>query len=746
MAQPTDVSESPTQSPSEPVNAAQSISRPTDYITQRHWSDLLYRVFFALYTAAALLWLLIGLIPVLAHYLPPVYEWLRALNRTLPSLESDWGQIIWGLRLASRLDVPLLAVLLQYLFSGANLALGLTLYRLRPDDLLSRLLALGLVGTAAVFNLQAHVLTEVIWNVSPGWLLWWRETLHFVGGTTYTIAILLFPTGRLPAWPFARPRWEVAQPLRPFLGILLFLVVGSFGWFYIYVTHWEVAAGYVALYGVLVPLVGLSTQWLRFRQAADEAERQILRTWTLALLLSVGISLLVGLVLTISQNLLLQSSSFNRAGLETVIFTVVPILFVGIPVSMAFLILRYRLWALEFAISRSLIYGTLSAAIAGLYVLIVVGAGALVPENWHWALTALAVGAVAVVVQPLRQTVQTAVNRLLYGERDNPSTALAHLGQRLEAAATAEDVLPAIAETVARSLRLPYAGVAVQRDDELEIVAAFGVEPKSVEKFALVDQGEAVGELLVAPRAPGEAFASADLRLLAQLARQAGPAVHAVLLVEALQRSRERLVTAREEERRHLRRELHDGLGPQLAALSLKVDAARNTAEQNPQQHARLLQEIKSGVQAAIADVRRTVYSLRPPALDQLGLIGAVRAQADELTAAAGVETTVVGPEVFPPLPAAAEVAAYRIVGEALTNVARHAQARTVYVGLWLTDALHLVVMDDGGGLPADYRAGVGLVSMRERAEELGGTFRIHTETGRGVRIEAAIPIPSNSG
>ena len=346
-----------------------------------------------------------------------------------------------------------------------------------------------------------------------------------------------------------------------------------------------------------------------------------------------------------------------------------------------------------------------------LIVLIVVGAGALVPESWHWALTALAVGAVAVVVHPLRQTVQSAVNRLLYGERDNPATALAHLGQRLEAAATAEDVLPAIAETVARSLRLPYAGVAVQRGEKQEIIASFGVAPEVVEKFALVDQGAVVGELQVAPRAPGEAFASADRRLLAQLARQAGPAVHAVLLVEALQRSRERLVTAREEERRHLRRELHDGLGPQLAALSLKVDAASNTAGSNPEQHARLLQEVKSGVQA------------------------------DELATAAGVQATVVGPDVFPPLPAAAEVAAYRIIGEALTNIARHAQARSVYLGLCLTDALHLVVEDDGIGLPADYRAGVGLSSMRERAEELGGTFCIRSETGRGVRIEVSIPI-----
>lgn len=723
------------------MKTAAPLSLTTKTIPQPNWGSLLYRAFFALYTTISILWLIIGLIPVLAHSIPPLYEGLRGLNRLLPSLNSVWGEVIFSLRRASALEPPLLAVFLQYLFSVANLALGLAVYRLRPDHLLSRLLALGLVGTAAVFNLQAHVLTEVMWNTTPIWLSVGHELLHFIAGSTYTCAILLFPTGRLPGLPF--PRRQVNRPSHPLLTFFFFLVVGGFGWLWVYVTHWEPAPGYVAFYGLLIPLIGLSTHPLRFRQAESAAERQVLRTWTLALLLSVGASLLVGLVLTVAQNLTLQSTSFNRVGLETLIFTVVPILFVGIPISMAFLVLRYRLWALEFAISRSLIYGTLTATIAGLYVLIVVGAGALVPEDWHWALTALAVGVVAIVVQPLRQALQTAVNRLLYGERDNPATALARLGQRLEAAATAEDVLPAIAETVARSLRLPYAGVAVLGNEKPEIIAAYGIAPEAVEKFALTDQGEVVGELLVALRVPGETFANADRRLLAQLARQAGPAVHAVLLVEALQRSRERLVNAQEEERRRLRRELHDGLGPQLAALSLKVDAARNTFGSDPTQSAQLLQEVKVGVQAAIADIRRTVYALRPPALDQLGLIGAVHSQADALATAAGIQATVVGPEFFPPLPAAAEVAAYRIVGEALTNVVRHAQAGNVYIGLCLTDALHLVVEDDGSGLPTDYRAGVGLASIRERAEELGGTFRIRSEAGRGVRIEVSLPAGS---
>ncbi|MDP2727630.1 MAG: hypothetical protein Q8P59_08805, partial [Dehalococcoidia bacterium] len=397
----------------EPMETTTPLHRSVQKGIRWDWNGVGYRAFFALFTSAAILWLTTGLIPVLAHYLPPVYEGLRGLNRILPSLDSQWGEVIFGLRRAARLDVPVLGLLFQYLFSGASLTLGLVLHRLRPNDLLSRLLALGLIGTAAVFNLQAHVLLEMMWSGLPAWLSWLHETLHFVGGSTYTVAILLFPTGRLPAWPFPRPFRTRQQSERALPSLLLFAFVGIFGWFYVWITHWEAAAGYVSFYGLLVPLVGLSTQWLRFRQAQSEAERQILRTWTLALLLSVGASLLVGLVLAVAQSLTLQSASLSRAGLENLIFTVVPILFVGIPISMAFLVLRYRLWVLEFAISRSLVYGTLTAVIAALYVLIVVGAGALVQKDWHWALTALAVGVVAIVVQPLRQTLQTAVNRLL---------------------------------------------------------------------------------------------------------------------------------------------------------------------------------------------------------------------------------------------------------------------------------------------------------------------------------------------
>ena len=259
-------------------------------------------------------------------------------------------------------------------------------------------------------------------------------------------------------------------------------------------------------------------------------------------------------------------------------------------------------------------------------------------------------------------------------------------------------------------------------------------------RLPLVYQAETVGQLLVAPRAPGESFTSAERRLLEEIAVQAGVAAHAVRLTADLQRSRERLVTTREEERRRLRRDLHDGLGPQLASLTLTLAAARELLRHDVNAADRLLQELAIHTQAAIADIRRVVYALRPPALDDLGLVLAVREQVAHYRQA-GLQITIDAPEQLPPLPAAVEVAAYRIIQEALTNVVRHAQAQTCAVRLMLGDALDVEICDDGVGLPPGGRAGVGLTSMRERTAELGGTCQIESVPGGGTCIRAGLPL-----
>jgi signal transduction histidine kinase len=249
----------------------------------------------------------------------------------------------------------------------------------------------------------------------------------------------------------------------------------------------------------------------------------------------------------------------------------------------------------------------------------------------------------------------------------------------------------------------------------------------------------------VAPRSPSEPLSAADLRLLDALARQAGPAVHAARLTLDLVASRERLIVAREEERRRIRRDLHDGLGPTLAAIGLRAEAAADLAPGDPEAAERLLTELREDVDRAIGDVRRLVDGLRPPALDQLGLVGALEAEAARLAPGAVLQVERATP--LPDMPAAVEVAAYRIAVEAMTNAARHAGARACRVRVAATDggsygpALEIEVVDDGQGLPEAVRPGIGLGSMRERAAEVGGTCVIEPRAGGGVRVHATLPL-----
>ena len=246
--------------------------------------------------------------------------------------------------------------------------------------------------------------------------------------------------------------------------------------------------------------------------------------------------------------------------------------------------------------------------------------------------------------------------------------------------------------------------------------------------------------------------------MLGDLARQAEVAVHAVRLTADLQRSRERLVATREEERRRLRRDLHDGFGPTLASLALGLNAARKLMAGNELRDAdEVLVRLEQETEHTVADVRRLIYGLRPPALDDLGLIAAIR----QLAESQGISSAPVdsrsdeyrdnelvfrikAPEKLPALPAAVEVAAYRIIQEALTNVARHARAKTCRVHLSVeeaTDALQLEVTDDGMGISEDRRAGVGLSSMRERAVELGGICDVEPIPTGGTRVLARLPL-----
>jgi signal transduction histidine kinase len=415
-----------------------------------------------------------------------------------------------------------------------------------------------------------------------------------------------------------------------------------------------------------------------------------------------------------------------------------------IPVATGIAILRYRLYDIDLLINRTLVYGALSVIVVALYVLVVASLGQLLQLQGSLFASLLATGLVAVLFAPLRDRLQRAVNRLMYGQRDDPYMVLSGLGERLETTLAPNAVLPTIVESVSQALKLPYAAITLKRNAEGESVKVAEYGKKSVGEPLIVPlsyQQETVGELILSPRSPGESFSNSDLKLLGDLAHQVGVAAHGVRLTADLQRSRERLVTAREEERKRLRRDLHDGVGPQLAALILKLETAHNLLSHDPKTAA-LMVELSEGARATVSDVRRSVHALRPPALDELGLVAALREGAAHYSQN-GLHISVEAPESLPPLPAAVEVATYHIAQEAMTNVVRHAEASNCSIRITLDEeagVLHLEVEDDGRGVGEDHKAGVGTHSMRERAEELGGRCTIEALPLRGTLVSAQLP------
>jgi len=261
-------------------------------------------------------------------------------------------------------------------------------------------------------------------------------------------------------------------------------------------------------------------------------------------------------------------------------------------------------------------------------------------------------------------------------------------------------------------------------------------------KLPLIYNQEIVGQMVIGQAVDDRALDKNERQLLENIARQTGVATHAVQLSIALQQSRQHIITAREEERRRLRRDLHDGLGPALAAHTIKIGVARALIESSPQMAFDILTELETGLANSLIDIRRLVYNLRPPALDQFGLVGALR---DFIQQCNGTTLfTLEVPDQLPPLSAAIEVATYRIVQEAVNNVIRHAHALHCTVKLQLNGSLVVTVSDDGVGLPSRVKYGVGLNSIRERSEELSGQFSIYAKSGGGTQMQVLLSFPAD--
>jgi signal transduction histidine kinase len=645
---------------------------------RQRWLEFVHGGWFVLALLAAIV--LIGTVPV--YY-----------NHYAQSIRSDAYAL-------GQFNVPFqVLIAVSDLVSGfVSFALAVLLFWRKPNDRMALFVSLFFLFTSVAWShLLDYFLTAYFGAPSTDRL--WSEL-----STPATILLFcIFPDGHfVPRWT----RW-----------IFLYSILMSFSYF-------AIPEGRLILGVIASPQFILVTyaQVYRYRRLSSTAERQQTK-W-------VVFGLFVSLALWLIASFIYKKPS--------------PPLLNVIPIFLAIAILRYRLWDIDLIINRALVYGALTAGIVALYILLVGALSLISQSTGNLLISLLATGLIAFLFQPLRERLQRGVNRLVYGERDDPYAVLSRLGQRLEAAYAPESVLPTIVETVAQTLKIPYVGIALHENGKFNIAAEFGRSKKESISLPLNYQGEVVGELILAPRAPGEQFTSAERQLLDDLARQTGVAAHAVRLTADLQHSRERLVTAREEERRRLRRDLHDGLGPQLAGLALKLETLRNRLKEDPLAES-LLADLAKRTYEATADIRRLVYELRPPTLDELGLVSALREGAMQYSqqGANGVYITFDAPESLPPLPAAVEVAVYRIAQEALTNVVRHAEARTCSVHLRLDESaalLCLEVKDDGRGMPIERRAGVGLNSMRERAEELGGTLTVTSTPTGGTLLTARLP------
>lgn len=391
---------------------------------------------------------------------------------------------------------------------------------------------------------------------------------------------------------------------------------------------------------------------------------------------------------------------------------------VALPATIGIAILRHRLFDIELVLSRTLTYLLLVVSVVGTYALLLVATDRVFGNGTVGGL--LAVGVVAVAVHPAHSFLRRRIERWVYGLRSEPLEAIRLLADRAEAA-DPEGLIDAVTATVAEALRADRARIGP---------VGSGVP--------LLHRGERLGDLAV-DLPPGRSLTAADRSLLDDLARHAAVLVRAERLTMELRESRSSIVAAREEERRRLRRDLHDGVGPSLAAIVLKLNAAQ--ARSDADQRNALLAEIRDEVRSAIAEVRRLVDDLRPPAIDEVGLVGAIRQRAVGLSGEVAIEVS--GPESLPTLPAAVEVAAYRIASEALTNIVRHSGATRCRIAVALDGAFELTVADNGTG-PGNVgptTRGVGWSSMRERASELGGSCTITSRPEGGLLVRAVLPL-----
>ena len=536
--------------------------------------------------------------------------------------------------LVERADVPAAGHpgvdrLLAYAASSATLlAIGALLVARLPRHPLGWILCaaglgLALDNAASQYATYSHYVRELPAGSWVGWVSeWGSATIALVPG----VALLLFPDGRPPS-----RRWRPAL----WCGLTATVLIGVEGAlgagddldfqgnpFLSDATTKSLETPLSLGWALLFPaaVAGVAAIIVRRRRAEGELREQ-LRLFARAaiIVLAAFVACLIGTAVS--------PGGGDLGGLAAIVSLSV------LAGAMGLAILRHRLYGLDVYVDRALVLTGMTVVLGGLYVGAVLLAGELLGQDVELGVALPATALVAVAFLPVRDRLRRSVDRLLHGQRGEPYAAISTLGRRLGEAMPPAQVLPVMVETIAEALRLPYVAVELSGVPG-EPAAAYGRPAAGIElTLPLVHAGERVGTLVTGARARGEHLDRADRRLLEDFARRASAAASAVSLSVDVQRSRERLVTAREEERRRLRGDLHDGLGPTLAGAVLTIDAARHVLARDPEAADALLDRAAASVEATVTDLRRVVYGLRPPALDEFGLVGALRQHAMTLTA-----------------------------------------------------------------------------------------------------------------
>lgn len=634
-----------------------------------------------------------------------------------------------GVAIAWRWSVSTLAhsVLIAFLYP----AVGALILRRQPRNTVAWLLvAIGAInGLVALATPWAPVALDIAPGTLPGGrrlgqlMAWMGDGIWILShGSLLTLVPLLFPDGRLPS-----KRWS------PILAFDLVAVGVQF-----------------AAPLSLVPQIGLRRSSQEFYPDERLAGR----------LGELGYDLVrVAAVLSVIA-LLWRLSRVSRedrgpyvwfaTGAVAAVVLLVPIEFAGdglaselirlasvvtLPVGAAVAILHRRAYGIDVVVNRTIVYGVLTVVLAATYLGCVALVEQLVRESSTFP-AVVAAGVAAITLAPLRQQVQVVVNRAMYGRRDEPHIVAAAVGSRLEAVAGGVETLREVTAEIAAALRLPFVAIEVPTAGGLpDELAATGFRTVDRERLALVVQGEQVGELVVGVRRGQSRLSGRDLAALREVLPLVAAAVAQVRLSADLRRARGRLANVLEEERRRIRRDLHDGLGPSLATVVMGLEEARAVHAVDTERTERLLGHLKQQAKGAINEIRTLVYGLRPPALDELGLRAALVQLVEGTVGRTTIEVTFQAPDDLGELSAATEVAAYRIVQEALTNVVRHSGASRAAV--WVRrdrDDLVIEVNDNGRGLPRPLMPGVGVSSMRERAEDIGGTVTLVAADGTSMR------------